>query len=48
MAIVVILTARGSEVVPREAHNLEIGGAIPPPATKMYNKFSKGLGSSSG
>ena len=40
--MLVILIARDSEAVSREAHNLEIGGAIPSPATKMYNVVYRG------
>ncbi len=34
---------RGGEVVSRKAHNLEIGGAIPPPATKQNSLLQKEL-----
>ena len=33
--MVFLLLSRGREVVSRRAHNPEIGGASPPPATKL-------------
>ena len=30
-------TSRGGAVVARKAHNLEVGGSSPPPATKKTN-----------
>lgn len=30
--------SRGRAVVARQAHNLKVGGSIPPPATKKHRK----------
>ncbi len=30
--------SRGRAVVARQAHNLKVGGSIPPPATKEHRK----------
>jgi hypothetical protein len=39
MFVIYRFTLRGRAEAARKAHNLEVGGSIPPPATKKFYKY---------